>query len=319
MTSRVFCCFALIAGMAAAATAQQPATSAIAGGRGGTAFGDLNVPGPSRVLEVRVFSGDEVDSVQMIYGLPDGRMLEGPRHGGPGGRLNVFRLDPDEYITGISGRCGIYVDSIRIHTNKRTSPLFGGGGGSQDYRIDVERGSRAVGFIGRSGEFVDAVGLAFVPMMIRREGQTDIAGGRGGSAFSDDEVPPGARISEVRVQSGDHIDAIQAVYTLPDGRALEGAWHGGRGGRLGVFRLDPDEYIVGISGRCGDYVDSLVIETNRRPSPMFGGRGGDRDYRVQIPPRSQVIGFAGRSGEYLDAIGLNFATMVEFQRFEERR
>jgi hypothetical protein len=301
---------------------QEPRPTNMAGGRGGIPFNDMQVPSSARVAEIRVFSGDAVDSVQMVYALPGDRLTVGPRHGGTGGQMNTFRLDSDEYIIGISGRYGIYVDSLTIHTNKRTSPAYGGGGGDRDYRIDVERGSQAIGFLGRAGDFIDAIGLTYIPLPRRQANanQTEIAGGGGGSPFSDQEIPAGARISEIRVRSGRNIDSIQAIYTLQDGRIFEGPVRGGGGGSTAVFRLDSDEYIVGIFGRCGEYVDSIVIETNKRRSQQFGGSGGDRSYRIEVPDGNQAIGFAGRAGGYLDAVGLNYEPVnARYRGFPRRR
>ena len=302
----------LLLGAALSVHAQEPRQTDMAGGHGGSSFNDMQIPFGARVLEIRVYSGDEVDSVQMVYALPDGRTFTGPTHGGGGGRLNVFRLDPDEYVVGISGRFGDYVDSLRIHTNKRTSPTYGGIGGDRDYRIDVERGHQAVGFLGRSGDYLDAIGLTFAPLPRRQAMQANeaaMAGGGGGSPFSDQEIPAGARISEIRIRAGRNVDSIQAVYTLQNGRFLEGPVHGGGGGNIQTFRLDSDEYIVGISGRCGDFVDSITIVTNKRRSQTFGGSGGERSYDLEAPNGSQVIGFTGRAGEYLDAIGVNYAPL----------
>jgi hypothetical protein len=102
------------------------------------------------------------------------------------------------------------------------------------------------------------------------------------------------------------VDAVQVIYTLPSGRYQEGVLHGGGGGAANVFRLDPDEYVVAISGRHGDLVDSLRIHTNRRTSPLYGGSGGNREYRIDVPPGGRVIGFAGRAGDQIDAIGLAY-------------
>jgi hypothetical protein len=93
---------------------------------------------------------------------------------------------------------------------------------------------------------------------------------------------------------------------MRDGRTMEGPRRGGTGGRGDVFRLDSDEYVTGIYGRFGDYVDSLVIRTNKRTSQTFGGRGGRSEYRVDVPQGSMAVGFAGRSARYLDAIGLTY-------------
>jgi hypothetical protein len=248
-----------------------------------------------------------VDSIQVIYGLPNGRTVEGPRHGGPGGQASSFRLDSDEYIVGISGRYGKNIDCVRIQTNKRTSPLYGGSGGRQDYRVDVPRDNQAVGLIGRSGNLLDAIGLIYAPVTLQVSGKTNIAGGSGGDAFSDAQIPVGARISEIRTSTGRYVDGIQALYTLTDGSVFEGPWHGGRGGTINVFKLDSNEYIVGLSGRYGEYIDSLIIRTNRRTSPQFGGTGGRQEFRIDVASGNQAVGLIGRCGKYLDAIGLSYA------------
>jgi hypothetical protein len=298
---------------------QQPALTEILGGPGGSGFSDSELQPGSRILEVHVRSGDHVDSVQMLISFPDGRTVMSPKRGGSGGRLDIFRMDRGEYITGVSGRYGDYIDSIRIHTNKRTSALFGGPGGNRDFRVEVPGGNQAVGFAGRAGDYLDSVGLIFAPIHTAEVGQTRLAGGRGGSAFLDRDIPPAARIVEVRVQSGDRIDAIQAVYALPDGRYFEAGRYGGSGGQSGIFRLDSDEYITGLSGRCGDSIDSMRIHTNKRTSQLFGGRGGERDFRLDIPPGSQAVGFVGRAGDYVDAIGLTYGERDTWWRRPSRR
>ncbi len=285
---------------------QEPAQTEIAGGRGGNPFSDSDFRSGNRVLEVHIFSGERVDAVQVLYQQADGRTVLGPRHGGSGGRENALRLDSDEYITGISGRYGEQIDSIRIQTNKRTSPLFGGSGGNRDYRIEAPQGNQAIGFIGRSGDYLDAIGLLSVPVNLRQAGQTQVFGGRGGSDFADRDIPSGARMSGIRIQAAERIDGIQALYTLPDGREVQGTYHGGRGGRTNVFRLDSDEYVIGIYGRYGETVDSISIRTNKRTSQVFGGRGGNSDFRVEIPRDTAAIGFTGRSGDLIDAIGLAY-------------
>jgi hypothetical protein len=299
---------------------QQPTATAIYGGQGGSPFSDLEIPAGARVNEVYVFSGDFVDAVQMSYMLPNGSSLLGQRHGGPGGQRNVFRLDSDEYIIGISGRYGENIDSIQIQTNKRTSPLYGGHGGDQDYRVNVASRNQAVGFTGRAGNYLDAIGLTYSPLRAWAEEQANVFGGGGGTFFSDLDIPAGARVTEVRIRSGDFIDSIQLVYTLENGSLFEGPIHGGRGGRASVFRLNRDEYITGLSGRYGSRVDSLAIITNKRTSPIYGGRGGSSNYRITVPAGNQVIGLSGRAGEFLDAIGINSAPLrTQYRDLQRRR
>ncbi len=297
---------AMISVMSISGFAQRPATTAIQGGKGGSPFAEMQIPEDARILQINVFSGDWVDAVQIIYILSDGRTLESPRYGGRNGDRHVFNIDSDEYIVGVSGRYGQYIDSLRIHTNKRTSPVFGGRGGDRAYNIELPSGNYAVGLVGRSGNFLDAIGLAYLPLAMRDFQQTSIAGGRGGTTFADKNIPQGAIVSAVRVRGGDFIDSVQMIYTLTDGRTFEGPVHGGQGGRSSLFRLERDEYITGISGRHGNYIDSLVFHTNKRTSASFGGRGGSRSFRIDVPSGNQAIGFAGRAAEYLDALGLTY-------------
>jgi Jacalin-like lectin domain len=312
------------------AVAQQATATEIFGGPGGNAFSDPELERGARVVEVQVRSGEYVDSVQLVFTLSDGRTVLGPQHGGEGGELSVFHLDADEYLIGISGRSGSYIDSIRFQTNKRTSPTFGGSGGNRDFRVKVPANTQVTGLTGRSGQYLDAIGLIFIPLRrgffsdfgsaAPQSGQTSLAGGSGGNAFVDGDIPDGASIVEVRVMAGDYVDSVQMIYDSPDGRSVELARHGGGGGRAASFRLEQGEYIVGLSGRCGSYVDSLRIHTNRRTSQLFGGNGGDRDFRIDIPDGNQATGFVGRSGTYVDAIGLNYSRIPYPQdRFRGRR
>jgi hypothetical protein len=299
--------------------AQDATPTIVAGGSGGNAFSDNEFRSGGRILEIRVFAGQWIDGIQIVYELADGQIVTGSRHGGSGGRQNSFRLDPDEYITGISGRYGERVDSFQIRTNRRTSPMFGGSGGNRDYLIEVPYGEQGVGFTGRSGIYLDAIGLLSMRVNLRQTTESTIYGGRGGSAFSDKDIPQGARISEIRIQAGNGIDGIQAIYTLRDGRTQEGPYHGGRGGRRNVFRLDSDEYVIALSGRYGINVDSIAIQTNKRTSPVYGGGGGDRDFKIEVPSGFMGTAFCGRSGEMIDAIGLVYERIDSTWRNQTRR
>jgi hypothetical protein len=290
-----------------------PSTNVV-GGSGGDPFSDVDIPMGAHVLEVHIYSGAYVDAVQMQYALSDGRIVMGPRHGGPGGQLSIFRVDSDESILGVSGQYGNYIDSIQILTTKRSSPIFGGSGGGKEYRINVPMENQAIGFAGRAGKYLDAVGLTYIPQTITRIAFTESAGGNGGSEFKDSEIPLRSRISEIRIHCGAFLDSIQAVYILQEGTLFEGPVHGGNGGRSYAFKLDPDEYVTGISGRYGNNIDSIVIITNKRTSQKFGGNGGGNNFKIDVPAGAQGVGFFGRSGNYLDAIGLAYAPLERSPR-----
>lgn len=292
---------------------QESGTTQIYGGNGGRQFSDPVIQTGGRITAVQIRAGDWIDSIQFTYSLPNGTTATSQRHGGSGGRASAFQLAEDEYIVGLSGRYGDYIDSLRIHTNKRTSQLFGGRGGDHDFQISVPAGNQAVGFTGRADEYMDALGLIYVPTQQFQVNQTPLAGGGGGSAFADKEIAQGARISEIRFRAGSLVDGIQAVYTLSDGRVVEGPWHGGKGGKTKTFRLNSDEYVIGLSGRAGDRIDSVRIITNKRTSAVFGGKGGNREYRIDVPSGSRAIGFTGRAGSYLDAIGLTYLSSSAYR------
>jgi predicted RNA-binding protein Jag len=319
----------------------QTGQTQMAGGRSSRAFTDQNIPSGARVAEIRVRAGNAVEAIQAIYQTADGRFLESDLHGisgnsgrglgGFGARGNSsqtvsFRLDSDEYVIALTGRSSDRIYSLSIVTNKRQSQIFGGRGGSADFRIEVPQGNRAIGFIGRegNGNALEAIGLLYEPLPQRstRPGiagapagagaqflqgqllQTQMAGGGGGREFADQDLPPGTRLAEIRIRAGDAIDAIQAIYATTDGRYIESSPHGGSGGRLFSFRFDSDEYLIALVGRHGNTINSLSIVTNKRQSQVYGGRGGDRDFRIEVPQGNQAIGFFGRSGDAVDAIGL---------------
>ena len=97
-----------------------------AGGNGGKPFDHYNIPNGARLSAVHVYCEWVINALQFEF--TDDAPGSRPPVGSPGGEHHVFTLDEDEYLTGISGRAGWYVDSVRFHTNKRASALFGGRG-----------------------------------------------------------------------------------------------------------------------------------------------------------------------------------------------
>lgn len=128
-------------------------------------------------------------------------------------------------------------------------------------------------------------------------------GGKGGNAFADYMAPENGRIAAVHIYADRYIDAIQLEYETENGEHALLPKIGGLGGELHVFALDEDEWIVGISGESGWYVDALTIHTNTRRSPTYGGQG-TQEFFFLAARDSQVVGFFGRADWYLDAIGV---------------
>ena len=118
-------------------------------------------------------------------------------------------LQEDEYITKISGKANNYVGSIQFHTNKgRTSNSYGTAQGQwagTDFTLEAPAGKQIAGFRGRSGSYIDAIGIVVSPAdsLASTEGYGDLVGGSGGSDFSD-EAPQEdeSKVAGVRVRSG---------------------------------------------------------------------------------------------------------------------
>ena len=128
------------------------------GGLGGNKFDDGQTGG-RRITEVRVYSGEFVDSIQIIYTNQVNQVIVGSKHGGPGGNLSVLKLSPNEYITTVGGKYGWYVDSLFMKTNKGQVKKWGGAGGNVDFFYSVPPGTHIHGFFGRAGKYVDSIGV----------------------------------------------------------------------------------------------------------------------------------------------------------------
>lgn len=129
------------------------------------------------------------------------------------------------------------------------------------------------------------------------------AGGAGGLPFRTDPLDDNERIVAVNIWSGNVIDAIQLVASDDNvTRSLEK--HGGNGGILETYNLDPDEYITGLVLQTGSVVDSLIIKTNKGESKRFGGNGGPTQIPLSIPEDSEAVGLCGKSGSLVDALGI---------------
>lgn len=131
------------------------------GGDGGQPIVDYQVPKGYRIKEIHLLTTDIVEGIQ--FTITDGRGGKSmPIIGGQSDRHKshfVFAIGHDEVLTGLSGRYGWYIDGLRIHTNRRVSPLYGGHGGSNEFCFMVGKGEEVVGLVGRAGWFVDALGL----------------------------------------------------------------------------------------------------------------------------------------------------------------
>ncbi len=136
------------------------------------------------------------------------------------------------------------------------------------------------------------------------------SGSGDGSPFSDGRAE-GVRVAEIRVHDGALIDSIQIVYAgeIYEDKSFESAIHGGEGGGLSVFELEPDEYITEVAGKYDQYVNSFFIKTNKGRKKIWGGEDGKTEFVYEAPPGTRINGFFGRAGDYLNAIGVIIQTI----------
>lgn len=138
-----------------------PALALQEGGGGGSAWWDATaqtILDGNALQQVTLAGGQYLDSITSVYG---GTPL---KHGGGGGKASQpLVLQSAEFIAVVSGRFGKYVDQLTLLTTKGQSRDAGGGGGGGAFSWSLPAASGTdytvvVGFGGRSGRYVDAIG-----------------------------------------------------------------------------------------------------------------------------------------------------------------
>ncbi|XP_073286332.1 jacalin-related lectin 19 [Primulina huaijiensis] len=132
------------------------------GGNGGTDWDDGSYNG---VREITVVYARCIDSITVVYDK-NGKPVSAEKHGGSGGNNSAeIKLQfPEEFLTSVSGhyspvvRGGSHViRSVTFKTNRRTFGPFGVEEGTP-FSLPME-GGQIVGFKGRSGWYLDAIGF----------------------------------------------------------------------------------------------------------------------------------------------------------------
>ncbi|KAJ6434360.1 hypothetical protein OIU84_017961 [Salix udensis] len=216
---------------------------------------------------------------------------------------------PSEYLKSISGTYGSYegllvITSLSFITNLTTYGPFGTAPG-ESFSIPIAD-SAVVGFHGRCGSYLDALGIFVIPA--NSDGSISVGpwGGPGGDPFS---FRVGSWIKEIIVHEGTNIKSL----SFKDGNGQEYGKFGGKNasdtGEERRIEFDGlSEHLTSITGTYGDYagmvvITSLAFQTNLTTYGPFGTATGT-SFSIPIEG-SVVIGFHGRDGDYLDAIGIH--------------
>lgn len=190
-----------------------------------------------------------------------------------------------------------------------------------------------VGFHGRSGLYLDAIGFFAKPQRSASSSSSSCVshdyetinamklgvvprdpgpwGGSGGKHWDDGVF---STVTKVNVHTGNDEKVVRAVkfkYMKRDGDSVWSLLHG-YSGTVNEIKLDyPSEEIVGIEGYHGavqgrdgsEAITSITFHTNMRKYGPFGEEVGT--YFSSTLYGGKVVGFSGRSGSYLNAIGVH--------------
>ncbi|QAY80452.1 jacalin-like lectin [Sphingosinicella sp. BN140058] len=134
-------------------------------------------------------------------------------------------------------------------------------------------------------------------------------GSPGGAQFDDVESPrtfllAGTRLAAIQFRGGGYVDRISVTYERADGSSYIRE-HGGEGGTLlPRYSIAEEQVVRSISGRSGDYVDSIEVRLSDETMISAGGPGGALAFDWTVPEDAVVLGFRGNAGEVVDRIGL---------------
>ncbi|MBF3819672.1 hypothetical protein ISG09_31075 [Burkholderia pseudomallei] len=136
------------------------------GGNGGSAQ-DISVP-PKKLLGVTIYSSDAIRSIAFNYIGVDGQEYAiGPWGGGEGTSTEI-KLGSSEHIKEISGTHGPVYDLADIVTylkivTSANNTYEAGVPNGKEFSIPLQDSGHVVGFFGRSGTLIDAIGIYVHP------------------------------------------------------------------------------------------------------------------------------------------------------------
>ena len=104
--------------------------------------------------------------------------------------------------------------------------------------------------------------------------------------------PVSPNVTTIQVRAGNLIDCIS--FTV-DGATQHFGDNGG-GTAQAPFGLTAEEYIVSLSGRCGDSLDALRCHTSIGRESEWGNSEGGSTFRIDAPVGMQIVGVVRGDG-----------------------
>ncbi|KAM6576289.1 hypothetical protein CsatB_028126 [Cannabis sativa] len=219
---------------------------------------------------------------------------------------------PVEYLISINGTHGKFNDipddvilSLSFQTNLKTYGPFGTTTG-EPFAIPLSEDNVLVGFFGRCGYYLDALGTYVKPEPIISFGEW---GGSGGSPFSFKVGKSWIKQITICHDSSN----IKSLF-FKDGNDLEYGPFGGedpnnRGVPTTIDINEASEFLTSISGTYDIYYGMMVITslsfiTNlKKIHGPFGSETGTT-FSHPIQGTGTIVGFHGKSGCFIDSIGI---------------
>ncbi|XP_039158564.1 mannose/glucose-specific lectin-like [Eucalyptus grandis] len=277
------------------------------GGQGGHCWDDGKFNG---VKKIKMMLEDVVSCISFEYDN-NGESIWSSTHGHSGsGDIHMVNLDyPREFLTSVSGYIkhdNSVIQSLTFESNINRHGPFGKEEGR--FFSCALACSKIIGFHGRSGIQLDALGVYSEPIsdlhLLKSIGPF---GGQGGNPWHNRDS---TGVRKIIVKCGSAIDSITVEYD-ENSSVVQGPKHGGDGGHLTFeIKLDyPREYLTSFSGHFGSFfgytiVRSLTFLSNERTYGPFGEEVGEHFHFPSIGKK--IVGFHGRSGVFLDSLGAYF-------------
>lgn len=165
----------------------------------------------------------------------------------------------------IAGEDRVAIEAVRLPPLGGTfSSVYHGGTGGAPFSIGCPVNEYAIGVYGRSGSYVDRIGLICAPLKTGSGPQklgpghlVATAGGAGGADFALVCPQPWSAMAGLAGRSGNMLDAVSPICRdIADAGVTIPPLQGGRGGGTFVDEHWPG-LVIRISGRAGDYIDGI--------------------------------------------------------------
>ncbi|CAN6927809.1 unnamed protein product, partial [Brassica oleracea] len=307
------------------------------GGDKGEPFDDVGFEG---VKKITVGADQNSVTYIKIEYVKDGK-VEIREHGTSRGELQEFSVDyPNDSITEVGGTYKhnynydtTLIASLYFTTSKGfTSPLFGINSEKKgtEFEFKDENGGKLIGFHGRGGNAIDAIGAYFdtgsKPGGTGDSGsgsnsgsspqKLDAQGGKGGNQWDDSGDHDG--VTKIHVAFSRVIEQIKFEY-VKNGETKEGPAHGVIGGArtvIGTFEIShPNEYLLSVKGwsDSSNKIVGIQFATNTKTSEYygFGKYPGDEGTDILLEVKDKkIVGFHGFADTQLNSLGAYFAPIA---------